>query len=283
VLASLLRDPLSALQSLAVAAGGVRRIVAELQAPPPDDPLSACASGVGRRLAIASVPLATLQQLRAILGVTFNDILLTIVAGAVGRYHRHRRIHLAEVGCVVPVSLREAHERRTLGNRVTATNVALPVAEPDPFARLERIRAQTTGVRANRNGSSYGVLMQALPFIPSALVRLIAGSAAGRVHLICSNVAGPPAAHFLAGAKVEGVYPFAPILLGIPLSIAVLSYAGTVCIGIDSDPAAIADPDRLAGFVGDEIAALEREVALPAHVAARGERRANRHARPSGG
>ena len=63
--------------------------------------------------------------------------------------------------------------------------------------------------------------------------------------VICSNVPGPPLRRFLAGARIEAVYPFAPVMRGTPLTIALLSYGDSVGIGIDTDPAVIPDPERI--------------------------------------
>jgi hypothetical protein len=80
--------------------------------------------------------------------------------------------------------------------------------------------------------------------------------------LIVTNVPGPPEVRYLAGARIEEIYPYAPVVVGLPLSIALLSYADTYGIGIDTDPAAIPDPDCLHRFL--EEAADEVERAVPA-------------------
>jgi hypothetical protein len=90
--------------------------------------------------------------------------------------------------------------------------------------------------------------------------RAFAQSVSGRVGLICSNVPGPPLKRYLAGAKIDAVYPFAPVLLGIPIAIALVSYGDSCCIGIDADPAAIPDPQTL----NQNFAAAIDEIALRA-------------------
>lgn len=82
------------------------------------------------------------------------------------------------------------------------------------------------------------------------------------------GVPGPPRQRYLAGAKVEAVYPFAPVMLGTPLSIALVSYGPTFCVGIDADPAAIPDPSRIVRHLQEEIAAIEAAAVQPGKRAA---------------
>jgi WS/DGAT/MGAT family acyltransferase len=257
-----LLDPAATIETVQRSVAGVGRIIEQLLAPAPADPLAAACTGIGRRVATVTLSLPRLQRLKDALGVTLNDLVLATVSGALQRYHQTRGIRLPEVQCVVPVNLRDEPDRAALGNRVTAVSITLPVGRRGPAERLAAIRAQTTVVRATRGGGGYGVFLNAMPLIPSAIFRALARQAAGRVHLICSNVSGPPVPRYLAGTKIEGVYPFAPLLLGIPLSIAVVSYGELLCVGIDADPAAIPDPDRVAECLTDEVQAVESAVGV---------------------
>jgi WS/DGAT/MGAT family acyltransferase len=201
--------------------------------------------------------LSQLRRLKSTLAISLNDLLLTVVAGAIGRYHRQHHLRMSEVSCVVPTNLREEPAHGTLGNRVGAFHVRLPIGERDVLARLERIHRQTAPAKASRQGATYGALLQAVAVIPSAVFRAMTRLVEGRVHLICSNVAGPPLQRYLAGAKIDAVFPFAPVLLGIPLSIALVSYGDTCGIGIDADPAAIPDPELLGHYLREEVERVE--------------------------
>jgi hypothetical protein len=200
---------------------------------------------------------------------------LTALSGAVGRYHAHRHAAVAELHCMVPMSLRQSDERQALGNRVGAFNVALPVGEPDPLERLARIRRQTGAAKGDRRGAYYPLLTQVLAVMPSFVYRLLAQSATRQINLICTNMPGPPARRYLAGATVECIYPFAPVALGVPLSIALLSYGGTYGIGIDTDPAAIPDVELLHRYLATAIDEIER-CALPSAIRTRARRPSRR-------
>jgi hypothetical protein len=61
----------------------------------------------------------------------------------------------------------------------------------------------------------------------------------------------------MGGAKIETVYPFAPVVVGTPLSIALFSYGDAYAVGIDTDPAAIPDPQLLHTYLEDAVDELE--------------------------
>lgn len=250
---------------------GLRGMMTDLTAPPAYDPLAQASTGIGRRLDAMTLSLPRLRHIKDALGVTLNDVMLTALSGAVGRYHAHRKVHVEELHCMVPMNLRPDDDRHTLGNRVGAFNVALPVGEPDPLARLARIRRQTGAAKSDRRGAAFPLLIRALAFLPGFAYRLFAQTLTGRISLICTNVPGPSAQRYLAGARVDAIYPFAPVALGTPLSIALLSYGDTCGVGIDTDPAAIPDPELLSRYLAMAVDEIEAR-ALPRTVRTQGTR-----------
>jgi hypothetical protein len=141
--------------------------------------------------------------------------------------------------------------------------VRLPVGARQPLVRLAQIRAQTGAAKSDRRGAVFPALFGAVAFMPSIMYRVLAQTVTERINLICTNVPGPTVPRYLAGARIEAMYPFAPVALGTPLSVALMSYGDVVGVGIDTDPAAIPDPERLARYLGDAVDELER-IALPA-------------------
>jgi WS/DGAT/MGAT family acyltransferase len=256
------------LHQVASAGRGVRGMISDLTAPSIHDPLAQASTGIGRRLDALELSLPRLRRIKNALGVTLNDVMLTALSGALGRYHAHRKVHVDELRCMVPMNLRPDDEGHALGNRVGAFNVALPIGEPDALLRLARIRRQTGAAKSDRRGAVFPLFMRALTFLPGFAYRLFAQSLTGRINLICTNVPGPAEQRYLAGARVDAIYPFAPVALGTPLSMALLSYGDTYGVGIDSDPAAIPDPELLSRYflaAIDEIEsrALPRAAVMP--------------------
>jgi hypothetical protein len=173
-------------------------------------------------------------------------------------------MHVEELHCMVPMNLRAGDESDALGNRVGAFNVVLPVGEPDPLARLGLIQTQTRAAKSDRRGAAYPFLMRALASLPGFAYRLLAQNVTAKINLICTNVPGPAAPRYLAGAKIEAIFPFAPVALGVPLSIALMSHGDTYGIGIDTDPAAIPDPELLHRYLTAAVDQLEARARVPA-------------------
>jgi WS/DGAT/MGAT family acyltransferase len=257
--------PLRAARQLSHTIGTLNTMIHEFNAHAINDPLAEGCSGIGRRLEVVPFSLPRMQGIKNALGVSLNDVVLTAVAGAVGRYHVDCGAPLKELQCVVPMDLRQAHERDLPGNRLGVFVVPLPVGEPHPLRRLNMIYSRTTVAKANGGGSASRFLLQALPFVPGVAFRVASQALRGKIGLICTNVPGPRTPRYLAGAKVDAIYPFVPALFGIPLTVALLSYGDTYAVGIGTDTGAITRPELLSRYLGDAVDEIEHHSCAPRH------------------
>jgi WS/DGAT/MGAT family acyltransferase len=251
-------DPAGSIDQLRRTVRGLRGVLADAQQSPVRDPLIGSTSGLSRRLDILRVPMSRLLDVKQSLGVTLNDVVLTALAGCIGAYHRQRHVYAETLNCMVPMNLRLARDREQLGNRVGMFNVSLPVGVPSAEQRLRQIVAQTHAAKTDRRGAAYPFLVGALTLMPGFAFSWLAQQALGRVNLACTNVPGLQERRYLAGAEVEAIYPFASVVQGTPLVVALLSYAGGMDIGIDTDPEAIPDPHRIAEHFDHALHELER-------------------------
>jgi WS/DGAT/MGAT family acyltransferase len=233
----------------------------DLGQPPVRDPLAVPGSGLSRRLDVAELPLERLRKIKGQLGVTLNDLVLAALAGALHAYHRERRVRADVLSCMVPMNLRGRDERDALGNRVGMFRIALPVGEGNPASRLAAIAEQTRAAKADRRGAAAPLLVEALALVPGPALRWIARRSLGRVNVACTNVPGVAEPRWMAGARVASIFPFASVVEGTPLVIALLSYADRMEVGIDTDPEAIPDPERIGTLFA---AALDELEATPA-------------------
>jgi len=236
---------------------GLAGMLTDAARAPLRDPLAVQGSGLSRRLDIAEIPLERLRKIKATLGVSMNDVVLAALAGALRAYHRERRVHARELVCMVPMNLRGRDEHHSLGNRVGMFNISLPVGEPRVERRLARIVEQTRAAKTDRRGAAAPFLVEALTLLPGAALRWIARRAIGRVNVACTNVPGVREPRFMAGARVDAIYPFASVVEGTPLVMALLSYAGRMQIGVDTDPEAIPDPHRITALFEEALKELD--------------------------
>jgi WS/DGAT/MGAT family acyltransferase len=216
--------------------------------------------GSARALAFVIAPLAEMKAIgharphRS----TVNDVLLAIVAGGVRRWLLSGRARLPRLRAQIPVSLHHRDESDdTIGNRDSFLNVDLPLAEPDPRARLDAIRAETA--RRKRLGDA----VELYDFFHAlARFRHLAGAverAAASPHefsLSISNVPGPGAALEVLGRPVERLCTVAEPADHHALRVSAISCAGELAIGLCTDPEALPGVRSLAEAVDRSLAEL---------------------------
>jgi diacylglycerol O-acyltransferase / wax synthase len=224
--------------------------------------------GPHRRYAWVDGELATFRAIKSALGGTVNDVVLTVVSGAL-RAHLFRRgrdpEHL-ELKAMVPVSVRAVTERGALGNRVAAVYAPLPVGVADPVHRFALVREAMRGLKESGQAVGAEVLTRlagfAAPTVMDQAARLQARQRFFNVTV--TNVPGPQVPLYLLGRRLEAFYPLVPLALNTALGVAVMSYAGRIAFGLLGDFDAMPDLDALAEDLRvaiDELAAAAGVVA----------------------
>jgi diacylglycerol O-acyltransferase / wax synthase len=217
------------------------------------------AVGPGRRLIVIRRPLEQVKQAGRAHGATVNDVLLAAVAGGLRQLlaGRGEPVEGLELRVSVPVG---APGRARNAGGSTPMVLPLPVGPLDPADRLARIVAVTRTAKAARDRRYRGLL--ASPLLPTSLLRLgvrwLRSHGGGKVNLYVTNVPGPPRPLWLAGARLRTAAPIAPLVAGVPVAVAALSYAGELVISMQADDA-VTDLDTLAGGVADDLDRLGAE------------------------
>jgi diacylglycerol O-acyltransferase len=192
--------------------------------------------GTRREVAFAAVELEALHEAANKLdGATVNDAVLTIVAGAVGRWVRERHGDLGTIRVRVPVSLH--HEGDAVANHDSFFSVALPLNEPDPVARLRVAHAATNERKLDRDAQYREHLLHELSGVPP-LEHLVTRMERNprRFALSVSNVPGPREPVSVLGARVAHLHSIAEIGERHALRVSATSLAGLLCFGLCADP-----------------------------------------------
>ncbi|GAA2244430.1 wax ester/triacylglycerol synthase family O-acyltransferase [Streptomyces amakusaensis] len=225
--------------------------------------LSAGPSGT-RRLGTARLELEDVRRVRHVAGGTVNDVLLTVVSGALRRWAAERGEPLPAPGprALVPVSRRRPGSPPGSANRLSAYLLELPVTEPDPRARLDAVRTAMDRNRAAgplRGAGALAVLADQLPPLAHRFGAPLAGGAARLLFdLLVTSVPLPRSALSLGGCPLSAIYPMAPLARGQSLAVALTIYGRRVHVGLVADGKAVPDLDRLAQGLGEEVAELLR-------------------------
>jgi WS/DGAT/MGAT family acyltransferase len=213
-------------------------------------------------VAVARIALADLREVRAAHGGTVNDVLLTVVTGALREWLLSRGVPVVggtSVRALVPVSV---EDDRGAGGSVSSHLVDLPVGEPNPRVRLARIGyAMRTAGRTVAADELVRLSGFAPPTLHALGVRAARGLSRRLFNLVVTNVPGPQVPLYAAGTRVLEVFPVVPLVRGQGLSWGMTSYDGRVYVGLNADAESVGDVDLLAELVEQEMAELLADAA----------------------
>jgi diacylglycerol O-acyltransferase len=213
--------------------------------------------GVSREVAFATVPLVDLHDAaKALAGATLNDAVLSIVSGGLRRWIEQHHGPVGSVRVKVPVSLH--HEGEDAGNRDSFFSVSVPLAEPDAVARLRAVRAATAVRKAEHDAETMDALLRRLREVSPELGRFCerVERSPRTFALNVSNVPGPREPVSVLGAPVASLHSIAEIAKHHALRVAVVSLAGSLCLGFCADPEIVEDVRSMAEGAEIEATAL---------------------------
>jgi diacylglycerol O-acyltransferase / wax synthase len=234
--------------------------------------------GPHRRWSWADVRLTDVKAVRAGLGGTVNDVVLTLITNGFRELLSSRGEDVAEdrvIRTMVPVSVRRRGEKGVYNNRVSAVFAGLPVGLSEPQRRLERIRAEMDGVKQSKQAVAGDVLTSLSGFAPPGLLalgsRLVTLSPRLNMHTATTNVPGPQEPVQTLGRRMLESYPFVPVVGSIRVVVAIFSYDGGLYFGVTGDYDGAPDIDVLTA--GIKRGMTDLLALLPQPQAARGNGR----------
>ncbi|HEX7409674.1 MAG TPA: wax ester/triacylglycerol synthase domain-containing protein [Candidatus Binatia bacterium] len=235
-------------------------------------------AGRARRLSSLDLPFAEIRRLKHQLGGSMIDVILTIMAQAIGKwYAAHRISKVRELMTLVPVNLRKPDEwaaKPHVGNVATGILVPLPIRLADPLATYREVHKRMEAKKADPLSTASPMLAELLSCLPHALVTWMAEATFGRVDFIITNIPGILMPRYLAGAEIVAAYPFAPVAMKSPVSVALYGYRDRLFVGLNSDDMLMPDIDAFKGMIHE---AFER---LRAAIGRRQSRTARRRRVP---
>ena len=234
-----------------------------------------------RRWAFTDLPLSEVKAIRAATGLTVNDVVMGLCAGALRRWLLdHEALPESALVAAVPVSVRSEAQQGTLGNQVSMMLAALPTHLDSPADRLAAVH-QAMGVAKEQHDAIPASLLAdvsefALPVLANQAWRLSARlrlfERVSPYNVIISNVPGPNVPLYLAGAELLAYYPVSAIFDGQGLNITVMSYCGKMFFGLVACRELMPDLDRLAEYLRVELDDMLKAVADVATSAGKGRR-----------
>jgi diacylglycerol O-acyltransferase / wax synthase len=270
------QHPRPAARQVLEAAEGIGELAWAFANPAPRVPLNV-EIGPHRRLRLVRADLEDFKRVKGALGGTVNDVVLTVVAGALRGWLQGRGIRTEglELRALVPVSIRAEDEHGKLGNRIAAVRGPLPVYVDDAVQRLALVRQAMDGVKASKQALGAEVIAGLNNFAPPTLL-----AQASRINfstrlfnLIVTNVPGPQFPLYVLGRELQDVFPVAFLPAHHALAVAIMSYNGQLNFGFLADYESMEDVDAIADGIDESLEEL-LEAARAAAPAASRRRRA---------
>jgi len=229
-----------------------------------------------RKWAFTDLPLDAVKKLRqghGRAGLTVNDVVMTLCAGALRRWlELHEALPTAPLVAAVPVSVRTRDQKGTYGNRVSMMLAAMPTNLSDPGERLAAMHEAMGAAKDQHGAIPAGLLADVSQFAMPALAnqvwrlsaRLRLMERVNPFNLIISNIPGPSVPLYFAGAELLAYYPVSALVDGQGLNITVMSYRGNLYFGLIACRELVPDLDLMAGYLRDELDALTAAAATQA-------------------
>jgi WS/DGAT/MGAT family acyltransferase len=240
----------------------------------PSTPLNAAITAE-RSFAAVTVSLERVKAVAASAGGKVNDVVLALAGGMLRRYlQRHEALPRRTLTAFVPISARERGDAQ-LKNQVFG--MVVPLATDVDDAK-ERLGAIVAGAAASKElANPFRALLPHFAEIPTfgapMLLQLLAvfygrsrlaNSLPPPVNVVVSNVLFSRAAIYIAGARIEHVFPMSIPVHGQGLNVTVHGYVDGLDFGLIAGAGVVPDIDDLAALLPFELDALERAYGLAA-------------------
>jgi diacylglycerol O-acyltransferase len=252
-------DPLGSAGSLRSAAEGLGELAWAALNPAPATPLNV-PIGPHRRFAVVRQRLDDYREIKNTFGGTVNDVVLSVVSGALAQWLRGRGVGTdgLEMRALVPVSVRGEDQRGALGNRLTVMRGPLPVYIQDPVTRLGVVRQAMDGLKESKQAVGAATLAAVNELAPPTIL-----AQASRLqfstrlfNLLVTNIPGPQFPLYVLGRRLEDLFPLAFLPENHALAVAIMSYDGRIEFGLLGDYDALPDIDVVAAGIDDALQEL---------------------------
>jgi WS/DGAT/MGAT family acyltransferase len=219
--------------------------------------------GPRRTLRTTTLPLERVLAIKERHEVKLNDLVLTLVSGALHEFSVLREGEPGPLRAMIPINVRPGPDTEAAaGNRIAFGFVELPVSAPDPLSRLRSVRRQSEALRGSGRAAGSDALMQSVGMLPGPIKSIATrvASSSRTFNLTVSNVPGPRVPLYAAGGEVASIFPVIPLAGSHALAIGVLTYGGGLHVALHADPDNLPEPELLPALFD---AALDELEAVP--------------------
>ncbi|MDP9870047.1 MULTISPECIES: WS/DGAT/MGAT family O-acyltransferase [Streptosporangium] len=218
-----------------------------------------------RRFAFTALPLEDVKQVKNAFGVTVNDVVMTVCAGALRQWLlKHDALPDQPLVAGVPFSLRVSGDEGE-GNQVTIMITTLATQIADPVERLLAVRDAMALIKDRSSLAPARWIQEISDMMPSALTGLAARAAfnlfaetAGPINVVISNVPGPQLPLYVSGVRLLSYHPVSVITdVSGGLNITAFSYDGSLDVGVIACREMVPDVWVVTDYLRDALSELK--------------------------
>ena len=185
---------------------------------------------------------ADARAIRAVVGGTVNDVILTVLGTAIRKYWSARcgnkRIPQG-LRVLVPVNVRHETEKASLGNHISLMPVEVPLHPEGAVDRLHAVDVVMRELKESKVPEAISLMFDVFQGTPAFMQALSLGVVAlpgvqetfstfaaplPPANLICTNVPGPQIPLYCSGHRLKAMYPALPVALEMGVNMAITSY-----------------------------------------------------------
>ncbi len=216
----------------------------------PADRKTAFRGDIGVRKTVAwsnPLPVEDIKSIGKYFNATINDILVSMVTGALRRYLQqcNNLVGDLDIRMAMPINIRPLDAAIELGNQFSLILASLPVHIDDPVLRIREIQRRLRDLKEAPDAIIAYTLLNALGVSSAKLAKFGATMFANKTTGVMSNVPGPKFPLYFVGTEIKDIMFWVPRIGGLGLGISIISYNGRVSLGICTDTGLVADPNSI--------------------------------------
>ncbi|NDJ86720.1 MAG: wax ester/triacylglycerol synthase family O-acyltransferase [Chloroflexi bacterium] len=215
-------------------------------------------------LAWAEFSLAEVRAIKSNRRASVNDVMLTVLTGAVDQYLQDVSDDSGQefLRVLVPVNMRVEQEKGSFGNRISVLPVDVPFGIKDPLERLSRTTEYTKVMKESALSTGLDIVLT-IPALAPAVTQPIIWKVAPvafsvLAHTWCTNVAGPQIPVYLAGHKMLSSFGYFPINPSMGMACVVMSYNQRITMTLVADSGIVEDVTRIQNYLQTEFVKLRK-------------------------
>lgn len=217
--------------------------------------------GTKRFMWSSSVPLDSVKHVATATGATVNDIGLATITSAMHTYFVADGPIPYRIGATIPFNLRPLDEPLvpTIGNQLGLVFVNLPVGMNDRRSRLDHIRRRMAHIKSSPEGEIVRAGMAMIGSLPQrSVARAWMDAFTRKSTAIVTNIAGPTTSLSIAASPIDSFMLWVPTSGQVAVGLSIVTYAGSLRIGIQVDTAVVSDVERFVEHLDTELAQVDR-------------------------